>query len=342
MKAIHYVDNVTEIAKNLTIPHTVFTVHGHPKTVMTQTDLFKDVSGFGDRATAYECLYLWKQAGFSGSPSSPVAFFRNVCKVKTNIKAGTNDALSRYFSGGWISALSSGFHHGEAYLYDIVKAYYWAGSLGLPMKVKYFKNKPTSKNWIAIVKMKSHPEVCPDFLKREVAVLSSEDIEVYDCEFDILYGFDLYGFDYFPQQDLEKIDYLPEKCLKLAKQSYWGIWAMQQQIRVERITNDGEVINWHLNNRNKKMIWAILIVRRVMGKLYSMIDENVMNIYVDSILTREKIADDKTGEEAGDWKLKKTLDGVVIKNAGVWTTIDSFLKHGKRYENWYKHSGYRK
>lgn len=338
-RAIHYVRNPGEIAKEITDPHSIFSVHGNIKSVVTESDIFKSVEGFGDEKTAYECLYLWKQAGFSGSPSSPVAFFRNVCEAKTNMKAGTNFSLSKYFHGGWITNTATGFHHGNCYMYDIIKAYFWAGSLGLPMETRFFRDQPKSPDWIAVVKIISRENTHPDFLQKNETVITSEDAEFYNIEFEFKYGFDCYKFEYRPQDDLDKIKYLPEKCWKLASQSYWGIWAMDTGVNVLRVNNDGEIVEWKLNNRNKKMIWAFYIIHRVTQKVYDQFSDNVLNIYVDSILTKNELI--ATGENPGDWKLKNTFDGVYIKNSGVWTSIENFLKHGKRYQHWIKHAGYK-
>lgn len=344
-RAVFYVSDVDEaleyVRGELKESHNVFSVGGIKKSIVTKDTIYKSAAGFGGAKLAYECLYLWKQRGYSGSPSSPVAFFREVCEQSTNIKAGTNFSLSSHFHGGWIANTSTGFHHGKTYLYDIVSAYRWAGSLGLPTETRFFTDKPKTENWIAVVKMKMRKPEHPDFLQKDVTVLTSEDIGIYDIKFEYLYGFDLMNFDYNPETDLEKLKYLPEKCFKLATQSYWGIWAMNGFVRVERLTDEGELKEWKLYNRNKKMIWAILIIHRVTAKVFTAFEGNgkVLNVYVDSILTRKPL--ENVSEIKGGWKLKNTFDdGVFIKNAGVWTSIDNFIKNGKQYDRWIKHSGY--
>lgn len=340
VKSVYYVHSLDDVIEHIEEPYSVFSVGGFKKSIVTPDRIFKSAGGFGNEQIAYECLYLWKQRGFSGSPSSPVAFFREHCEVKTNFKATTNNLLSKYFHGGWIANTSTGFHHGKTYLYDIVSAYRWAGSLGLPISARFFSSTPRSNEWIALVRIKSRKPEHPDFLQRETTVLTSEDLGVYDIEFEFLCGYDLSGFDYNPQEDLQKLTYLPEPAFKLATQSYWGIWAMNGSINVNRIDRHGEIKEWKLHNRNKKMIWAILIVHRVTAKVFTAFNQNgnVLNVYIDSILTRKPLKN--ASELLGGWKLKNVFDGVVIKNAGLWTSVDNYIKHSNRFENWIKHSGY--
>lgn len=338
-KAVHYVKNIDYIRQSLQKSHNVFSTNGIKKTIVTDTEIFKDYTGFGSMDLAYECLYLWKQKGFSGSPTSPASFFREECTGKCNIKAGTNKVLEKHFHGGQISNLATGFHHGTAYLYDIISAYRWAGSLGLPTEVRYFSGHPVHPEFIALVRVKQRPDICPDFLKRKICVITNEDLERYKIKVEFIHGFYLYNFEYNPENDLEKLKYLPEKCFKLATQSYWGIWAMRSGIEVERLYDTGELKKWNLYNRNKNMIWSIIIVHRVIEKVFESVSNNCLNIYVDSILTKEKI---KTGEKIGDWKLKNTFDcGVFIRNAGLWTSINNYIKNADSYNRWTKHSGYK-
>ena len=145
-KAIYYVHSLDDVLNSISEPYNVFSVGGFKKSIVATDAIYKSAGAFGSQALAYECLYLWKQRGFSGAPSSPVAFFREHCDVATNTKASTNNMLANHFHGGWIANTSTGFHHGKTYLYDIVSAYRWAGSLGLPKDSRFFTKKPRSDN----------------------------------------------------------------------------------------------------------------------------------------------------------------------------------------------------
>lgn len=337
-RAVFYVHSIDEVLETIKSDYTVYETHGIKKSVVTKDAIYKSVEGFGSPDIAYECLYLWRSQGWTGSPSSPVSFFRKVHRVETNVKASTNQALSPYFHGGWITNTATGFHHGTVYLYDIVSAYRWAGTLGLPRRQKFFTGQPESEKFIAVVDVLERSETMPNFLQKDTTVITDEDLQTYDIKVKFRYGFECYDFDYFPESDFKKIEYLPEKAFKLATQSYWGIWAMREGVKASRVTVEGELKEWNIYNRNKKLVWALYIAHRVTEKVFNSYSNKVLNIYVDSILTKDQIIE---GENIGDWKLKDVFyEGVHIRNAGLWTTIDSYLKNRNNLGSWYKHSGY--
>lgn len=311
----------------------IYKANGVIRTVVTPYDvIFKNLSGFRmDRDLAEECKYIWDKMGYSGSPSSPASFFRQEYKNKSKTFASHNFAFRDYSHGGWAENFISGSVMGNLYKYDLIKAYMWAGSLGLPKNLKCYKKG--DDNYIGIFKIKEVRDDLPIYFRKKKFLATSEDVEAYNLEGQILWGYSWDDLEVFPLRDIYKYqNILPKKAYKLLTQSYWGIWHSQNPLKI--IYRNGNKRTQYNNLCN--LIWSNIIIHRVIQRVWEKAVVSGVLVQTDSVITKRKIEESNL---IGGWKLEKEYqDGIFIKSANIYTPINEYTDDLRQWE---KHAGYR-
>lgn len=330
-KNIIYVHDLTEIVNNF--EGTKYVANGLVRSFVTKDTVFKDLTGFGgDYELAKECLYIWKELCYQGAPSSPASFFRKEFHEKGKVKASSNNLIRPFFHGGWQENFISGSVLGKIYLYDIVKAYLWSSKLGFPSKVfPYCKGDEEKFHCIGIFKPEYKREDLPIYFRKDLFVASTEDIDRYGLKGKFIRGYSWKDYDIQPFETIMNMDWLPAKAWKMLTQGFWGIWAQTNPIRVHYSNGNKRKMNNYFQN----LVWAQLVVNRVIWRIWEKARKDALSVYVDSILTKQEI---ENKDEIGRFKLKEVFnDGVFIKSAGVWVEINKYTGNLK---DWNRHAGY--
>jgi hypothetical protein len=229
----------------------------------------------------------------------------------------TYNGMFRWWQGGpWEEALQVGKLSGTWYRYDIVSAYRWAASLGLP-EVGTFRacthKDPASVDglWVAYIE---HRADLPNTLKRYgyPVVISSEELRAYDIAADVVRGvqWDATLPSDYVSRTLERLP-----CTKESARAYWGRWISRDPLRSWTPNKQ-----WDMPNRTANFIWGWLIVGRVRLKVWQAA-RDAAHVYVDEVVTPHRL---DTGSSVGDWHLKETYDdGITVKRTGWYgPTLD--------------------
>lgn len=293
--------------------------------------------------SAYHYLELWKSLNFSGAPSNYTSFFFAINRNELpTIKHTYNILLRNFLQGGWIEAFRTGLIKERVYLYDIKRAYYWSGLLRLPYQVGLYQKD--ADGWIGCFKVMDSDllSLYARLIKGSYVVLTNEDVANFQIPTDKLQTVWLFGlYDYRNIMHLfERVYDLTkdEHLLKRICQIYWSRFAMYEPVRCVVFQNNEKKKEYIIKNKFLNLIWSILIVRRVMARIYE-VKDNAILCYVDSVLTTKELS---TGVDVGSWILKNVYDGVYVQCAGVWTKLNSRGEVPSSFVEFTKHAGYKK
>ncbi len=310
-------------------------------------DTLKSASGFGTNERAYEALEAWRRLGFKGAPASSTSFYREMYArlrrrgvIGAATQATANNLVSSAFYGGWIEVMQPGRVHGPIYHYDVNSAYLWAGGAGLPKTIHPYD--PSDPHYMVLAWITKAGEELPGMMERQrrqlkPVLLTSEDVDHYSLEIDVYRGVSWREQDFKPDYVLEELaGEIPFWLLKRCTQSYWGLWAARKPIVVEKL-HGGEVEKtWTLKNRFQHLVWAQIIISRIVRLVHSEARRDARLVYVDSILTGEEVA---TSERIGGWRLEEEFPkGVLIQAPGVWDRWPDAQR--RRVDQWHRHAGY--
>ena len=304
----------------------------------------KSAAGFNNSVViARECLDYWRSLGFSGAPYSPASFWREVWNrekrrgnLSTKTNASVNNMFRDYLAGGWIETRKKGACIGRHYQYDINKAYLWAGGLGLPRR--FFPYQKGDKNYVVLMEMKTAKEDLPNrFSYYPRTIVTNEDVEYYGITGKVIHGVSFKDYSLNPNELLFELTDMEEGSFKRLTQSYWGVWAMGKPIRCQSISAGLDVKNeWYLKNRLQNIVYASIIINRVVRKVHSVMKEGGVSCFVDSVITPNELY---TTDEIVGWKLEHTFDrGVYILAPGVLHEYPEMRT--TKINHWLKHAGY--
>lgn len=329
---------MAEYVEGIRIPETgdfrTWSYGGRTTTLLSGDRHEKLLTGFnGDRELAETCADIWRSKDFTGWPRGPASFFHQEFSTPS-IPWSVNQPLSRYFRGGWMESFERGFCRGPLSYYDLKRAYMWAGDQDLPTRVRPFRYG--DENFLAVMEIRGAPSGVPREFRSGRALVTPEDIEVYDLWGEILWGVSWKSEDTTRAHidALQKIDYLPPRATKLMQQSYWGRWAQTDRV-VATTWQDGEKnTERQLKNPSLNLVWATLILHRVKRRVYRATISDAVLVCVDAVLRRSPL---EVGTSPGDWTLKDRLDGGAIVDApGVWTRAPAPEDRSR----WDRHAGY--
>lgn len=297
----------------------------------------KDLSNFRDKEQAYEALEIWKDLEYDGAPSSGAAFFREAWDMPSNVNRSINMMLEDYMHGGWIEAVGYGHFKGPVYRYDINRAYYWAGSLGLPKHII-----PYYPEWdhYLVINEGPQPHNVPKEFCSDRYLMTSEVQEKMILKESIVRGVSWNELSIDPTETIDEFeDVLSDDLYKKLQQGYWGQWACKEPISLFRTDGDSmEKIN-EIENSMVNLVYATIIQQRVYARLWeASVLKNPLLYYTDSVITREPLEEKWIGDEPGKFELEEYCeDGIFISYPGGWDKLPSTYD----IRDFYKKSGVR-
>lgn len=296
-----------------------WTFHGIPTTVELPerryaklwdrfTDHAEDASAFAELLREYNDAGVPRPGGYAD-------VFHDRHRAP-RVAWSVNAMLAPAFVGGWQSALRVGISPGRFYRYDMRSAYLWAGSLGMPDTTTYRRSLEVSSKLPGIYRVKlEHPVTdAPYPFNRALECLaSSDEIEVYDLPVKSVVAGVTWKRTIDPSRMLSHVRAV--STWKQAGRSYWGRWG-----QTERVECHAGGKSWVLPNIGANVPWAHMIVSRVKMKLWHMVTPRTVHVYIDSLITPERIP---VGNEIGDWKLERIYEnGVRVRGPGQYGAAD--------------------
>lgn len=258
-------------------------------------------------------------------PSSWADTFHQLAPIQPRVKHTFNGLLDWWSGGPWSEAIKTGTFTGQWYRYDLISAYRWASSLGLPVIETYRVTRENKRHgrlkpgiWVARIKNPT-ANLPTAFRTTKPVVVTSEDIEAYKIDVEVERGIcwtETHPSSYV-ETTLQKLPYPKE-----AGRAYWGRWIARDPLIVQ--TRNKE---WQMNNVFANFIWGWLIVHRVRQRVWQAAS-NAVHVYVDEVLTSEELP---TGKAVGDWHLKQSYpNGVFVRRTGWYGAIgeNSTMKTG--------------
>lgn len=300
------------------------------KSIAIGDRIIKDVRSWTCKEEALEALDKWRGNGLTGAPASAAGFYHKLNQFKF-ASYSQNHLFDDAYIGGWQEAFKVG-NFQEAYkYYDIISAYYWASNQGFPFRVQMFNPKCNCH----LLRVKVDSGNFPTCLNSDVITLDNDDIDAYNIKGTILTGVS------WNKSDVLNMDYSFENVYKLnlnyetwkqLKRTYWGLWSSRRELVREHYIEGKLVTETKYKNRRVNLIWSVLITRRVLRRLFGVVDSAALLVQTDAVLTPNPIS---VGGRDGDFKLKAVYKGVFIRSSGVWTVSPVPLD----VANYTKHSG---
>lgn len=311
-------------------------VHSH----VTQQAVYKSLRGFQSEHDAYQCLEHWRRRGWTGSPASPASFFRRqllrmhkLGHVRFRCVASPNHLLKSHFRGGWIEAMKLGTCRGRHYHYDLRNAYLWSALQGLPRTLRPYQ--PGDRNFVAIMDHIEGDNLPNRFERMRRALVTSEDLQVYPMEGQIIGGVSFDDLDVNLSPVLYELADLPGNAFKSLSQSFWGCFASYRPISVRYYEGGQELRTRYMYNRLQNLTWATLIINRVAARVWQQAQRGAVLVFIDSVVTPHPV---RTGDQPGDWRHVETFDkGLYVRAPGVFDALPLLRRHDLR--SWYKHCG---
>lgn len=244
-------------------------------------------------------------------PSSWADTFHQVAPSVRRIKHTYNAMFSWWSGGPWEEALKTGTLAGQWYRYDLVSAYRWAATLGLPNPDTYRVTEHPRKHgvllpglWLARI-TSDRTRLPSAYRVNDMVVVSTEDIETYKLNVDIERGVtwsESFPADYV-EHILAKLPYPKE-----AGRAYWGRWVARDPLICRTKARE-----WTMQNVFANFVWGWLIVHRVRQRVWLHARE-AAHVYVDEVVVPHELP---TSADIGAWHLKEMYpDGIIVKRTG--------------------------
>lgn len=253
-------------------------------------------------------------------PSSFADCYHQLAPKAVRLPWTVNGIFHWWPGGPWEEARLTGEHRGKWYRYDLISAYRWAATLGLPDPLTYtVEENPRGRLkcdraglWLYQVKGRAPTQVPAIYRNSALLVLSSEEIEAYRIRGEAIRGVTwekCLPLDYV-EQTLRRLP-----CHKPAGRAYWGRWVAR-----DRLTCRMGIREWELPNIGNNFVWGWLIVGRVRLRLWQASQE-AAHVYVDEIVVPHTMT---TGQNLGDWHLKEEYPrGVAVYRTGWYGPLGS-------------------
>lgn len=223
----------------------------------------------------------------------------------------TFNGLLQWWSGGpWSEAIRTGNLAGCWYRYDLVSAYRWAATLGLPNPDTYhvtrnFRVRGIWQQGIWVGTVEPRSDLPPVWQTNKPVVFTTEDVEAYRLRVTIDRGItwrETFSADYI-EATLGRLPFPKE-----AGRAYWGRWVARDPLTCQ--TPNAE---WQLKNIFAHFVWGWLIVHRVRQRVFEAA-KHAAHVYVDEVVVPHELP---TGTALGDWQLKERYEhGVSVKRTG--------------------------
>ncbi len=245
-------------------------------------------------------------------PSSFADCYHQLAPRSAPLPYTLNGIFTWWPGGPWEEARQTGNHRGNWYRYDLVSAYRWAATLGLPDPESYHVVErpipPTMPGlWMyePTIKAQSRRDLPIVYRRASRIVLTTEEIDAYGISGKVIRGVTwtrtLPGN--FVERTLQKLP-----CAKEAGRAYWGRWIGRDRLSCWTANKE-----WALPNLTSHFVWGWLIVGRVRFRVWENA-ERASHVYVDEVVVPHTMA---TGTQAGDWHLKEHYpQGVNVYRTG--------------------------
>lgn len=246
-------------------------------------------------------------------PSSFGDCYHQLAPETPKVRRTFNGMFEWWPGGPWSEARATGKLDGLWRRYDLVSAYRWAATLGLPNPETYQAVRAYSASlpglYVCELRGPDRPDLPTIFRLGGPVVASTEEIETMGLSVRVLRGVvwtDSYSRTYV-ESTLRKLP-----CAKESGRAYWGRWiAHDPLIRWDRKANKETL----LFNGFANFIWGWLILGRVRLRLWEHARE-AAHVYVDEVVTREELP---TGNGLGHWHLKDEYPrGIVVQRTGAY------------------------
>jgi hypothetical protein len=242
-------------------------------------------------------------------PSSFADCYHQLAEPVRHLPWTYNGMLHWWPGGPWEEARRTGEHRGNWFRYDLVSAYRWAATLGLPDPATYrVETRASSRPGIWIFQPSKAREDLPAIYRQSrYVVISTEEIDAYKLTGQIIRG--ITWEKTLPPDYVERtLGKLP--CHKEAGRAYWGRWVARD--RLTCMTAEKE---WSLPNMGSHFVWGWLIVGRVRCRVWQD-SQRAAHVYVDEVLVPHSL---NTGDRPGDWHLKEHYPrGVAVYRTGCY------------------------
>jgi hypothetical protein len=246
-------------------------------------------------------------------PSSWADTYHQKAPYVPRVKHTFNGLLSWWSGGPWSEARRTGNFGGVWYRYDLVSAYRWAATLGLPVPDSYRATRNTHRGgvwktgiWVGTIT--SARERLPTVWRtNKPVVFTTEDVAAYGlrCVVDRGISWTETYPECYIESTLAKLPFPKE-----AGRAYWGRWVARDPLVVQ--TKNAE---WEMRNIFANFVWGWLIVHRVRQRVWESA-EHAAHVYVDEVLVPHEI---KTGSAIGSWHLKEVYnDGITVRRTGMY------------------------
>ncbi len=248
-------------------------------------------------------------------PSSYADCYHQLAPAVAPLKYTFNGMFQWWPGGPWSEAKLTGALRGEWWRYDMVSAYRWAATVGLPDPTTYAATKVMgTKPGLWVVLLKSSPNGLPPIFRhgdREPVVMSSEEIAGYGVQVHVLRGVTwthTMGAAYV-EHTLAKLP-----CPKEAGRAYWGRWIARDPLVVWTPARE-----WTMRNIFANFVWGWLIVGRVRLRLWEVADK-AAHVYVDEVVVPHELP---TAGTLGAWHCKEQYRrGIRVVRTGAYGSLE--------------------
>jgi hypothetical protein len=276
----------------------------------------------GELRSAYSKL-LGPDAASAWSPSSWSSLFNEISRVP-RVPWTLRRAFPQSIIGGWEEARAVGVIKEPLYHYDMVSAYYWAGTAPLPVArtarvVHSYAGPGIYKVKLLGSRLRRLP---PPLRETGVEVwVSQEEIEQLRLEVEIVYGF-VFEDWWKPSALLSELREAAPTMYKRVLRAYWGGWAAESGPDVH-YPKSGK--RRTLPNPWRDTVAAHFITSRVRARM-AVEAPDAEYYYVDSVLLPRRLPE---GRDVGEWRLEGCYVAGRIMGAGRYI---AYSDKGKRIE----------
>lgn len=242
-------------------------------------------------------------------PSSYGDAFHQLAPPLVPLKYTYNGVFSWWPGGPWSEARKTGDHLGSWYRYDLVSAYRWAATLGLPDPGTYTVRKAWHSDpglWVCEI-LDSREGLPAVFRDNPLVVMSSEEIDAYKVRVRVVRGVTWRASlgRLYVERVLRRLP-----CAKQSGRAYWGRWAARDALRCWTPTKE-----WEMRNIHQHFLWAWLIVGRVRLRVWEA-SRDAAHVYVDEVVVPHELPE---SSRLGGWHLKEQYDsGVTVRRTGAY------------------------
>lgn len=238
----------------------------------------------------------------------------------TRIIPWTFNGMFLFWRGGpWEEARQKGSYGGDWWRYDLISAYRWAATLGLPNPESYRAiehstraNKPGLWIFEPSTRTQARNDLPAVYRGKDIFVASTEDIDGYRMTGKILRGvtWDTMHPGTYVDDTLNKLP-----CGKQSARAYWGRWVARDRLAVWTAKRE-----WQLKSFAANFVWGWLIVGRVRMRVWEQ-SAKAAHVYVDEVVVPHTI---DTGNRPGHWHLKEHYpDGIDVHRTGHYGARNS-------------------